>query len=170
MLTNGKYKLMLEPIAYVVFQGVNVAMTATEAALYDQTVNGAMRAMLPTVAFQNLPLSMFLETADLGYPAWNGPKSGVRSNQEIITSLGLGIVRFNETTTPPAVEAFDYEYRVNTEVITAATVRGGQSDPDHPVSVTFRVAGRTIRVDHVYYPEGVAATCMGGTIAYSLWS
>ena len=29
------YKLMLEPIAYVVFQGVNVAMTATEAALYD---------------------------------------------------------------------------------------------------------------------------------------
>ncbi len=31
VLTNGKYKLMLEPIAYVVFQGVNVAMTATEA-------------------------------------------------------------------------------------------------------------------------------------------
>ena len=154
VLTNGKYKLMLEPIAYVVFQGVNVAMTATEAALYDQTVNGAMRAMLPTVAFQNLPLSMFLETADLGYPAWSGPKSGVRSNQEIITSLGLGIVRFNEITTPPAVDAFDYEYRVNTEVITAVTVRGGQSDPDHPVSVTFRVAGKTMRVDHVYYPEG----------------
>ena len=59
VLTNGKYKLLLEPIAYVVFQGVNVAMTATEAALYDQTVNGAMRAMLPTVGFQNLPLSMF---------------------------------------------------------------------------------------------------------------
>ena len=154
VLTNGKYKLMLEPIAYVVFQGVNVAMTATEAALYDQTINGAMRAMLPTVGFQNLPLSMFLETADLGYPAWSGPKSGVRSNQEIITSLGLGIVRFNEITTPPAVDAFDYEYRVNTEVITAVTVRGGQSDPDHPVSVTFRVAGRTMRVDHVYYPEG----------------
>ena len=154
VLTNGKYKLMLEPIAYVVFQGVNVAMTATEAALYDQTINGAMRAMLPTVAFQNLPLSMFLETADLGYPAWSGPKSGVRSNQEIITSLGLGIVRFNEITTPPAVDAFDYEYRVNTEVITAVTVRGGQSDPDHPVSVTFRVAGKTMRVDHVYYPEG----------------
>ena len=154
VLTNGKYKLMLEPIAYVVFQGVNVAMTATEAALYDQTVNGAMRAMLPTVAFQNLPLSMFLETADLGYPAWSGPKSGVRSNREIITSLGLGIVRFNETTTPPAVDAFDYEYRVNTEVITAVTVRGGQSDPDHPVSVTFRVAGKTMRVDHVYYPDG----------------
>ena len=129
-------------------------MTATEAALYDQAGNGVVRAMLPTVAFQNLPLSMFLETADLGYPAWGGPKSGVRSNQEIITSLGLGIVRFNEITTPPAVDAFDYEYRVNTEVITAVTVRGGQSDPDHPVSVTFRVAGKTMRVEHVYYPEG----------------
>ena len=35
VLTNGKYKLLLEPIAYVVFQGTNIAMTATEAALYD---------------------------------------------------------------------------------------------------------------------------------------
>ena len=111
VLTNGKYKLLLEPIAYVVFQGMNVAMTATEAALYDQTVNGTVRAMLPTAGFQNLPLSMFLETADLGYPVWNGPKSGVRSNQEIIASLGLGIVRFNEITTPPAIDAFDYEYQ-----------------------------------------------------------
>ena len=93
VLTNGKYKLMLEPIAYVVFQGGERGNDCHGSCPYDQTVNGAMRAMLPTVAFQNLPLSMFLETADLGYPAWSGPKSGVRSNQEIITSLGLGIVR-----------------------------------------------------------------------------
>lgn len=96
VLTNGDYKLLLEPIVYVVFQGTNVAMTATEAAVYDEITGGAVRAVLPTVAFQNLPLSMFLEVGDLGYPAWNGPKSGVRSNQEVKSSLGLGIVRFNE--------------------------------------------------------------------------
>lgn len=153
-LTNGDYKLLLEPIAYVVFQGVNVAFTATEAALYDETTSGAVRAVLPTVAFQNLPLSMFLEVADLGYPAWTGPKSGVRSSQEVKSSLGLGVVRFNEQTTPPLIDEYDYEYRVNTDVITAVTVSGSQSDPDHPVSVNFRVNGRTMRVNHVYYPSG----------------
>ncbi|MDE6167234.1 MAG: hypothetical protein K2G28_02105, partial [Acetatifactor sp.] len=34
------------------------------------------------------------------------------------------------------------------------TVRGGQADPDHPVSVTFHVGGRTMRVSNVYYPFG----------------
>lgn len=154
ILTDGTYKLLLEPIAYVVFQGGNVAFTATEAALFDEITGGSVRAVLPTVAFQNLPLSMFLEVGDLGYPAWNGPKSGVRSNQEVKSSLGLGIVRFNEQTTPPVIDEYDYEYRVNTEVITSVMVSGGQSDPDHPVSVTFRVGGRMMRVSGVYYPSG----------------
>lgn len=154
VLTNGTYKLLLEPIAYVVFQGGNVAFTATEAALFDEITGGSVRSVLPTVAFQNLPLSMFLEVSDLGYPAWNGPKSGVRSNQEVKSSLGLGIVRFNAQTTPPVIGEYDYEYRVNTEVITSVTVSGGQSDPDHPVTVTFRVNGRTMRVNGVYYPSG----------------
>lgn len=125
VLTCGDYKLLLEPVVYLTYQGVFTAMTATEAALYDLLTGGAVRLVLPTVGFQNLPLSMFLEEADLGYPAWSGPKTGVRTNQEIISSLGLGIVRFNEVTTPPEVTAYDYEYRVNTEVITAVTVSGG---------------------------------------------
>lgn len=154
VLTNGTYKLLLEPIAYVVFQGGNVAFTATEAALFDEITGGSVRSVLPTVAFQNLPLSMFLEVGDLGYPAWNGPKSGVRTNQEVKSSLGLGIVRFNEQTTPPVIDEYGYEYRVNTEVITSVMVSGGQSDPDHPVSVTFHVGGRTMRVSGVYYPSG----------------
>ena len=152
-LTGGRYKLFLEPILYVKFQGTFVAMTATEAALYDEITGGSVRRVLPSIAFQNLPLSMFLETADLGYPAWSGPRAGVRSNQEVKTSLGLGIVRFLEEV-PPEVSVYDYEYRVNTEVITSVTVRGGQSDPDHPVSVTFHVGGRSMTVRGVYYPEG----------------
>ncbi len=155
VLINGEYRLLIEPIAYVTFQGVKLSMTATEAALYDEQTSGAVRAMLPTVGFQNLPLAMFLEVADLGYPAWSGPTTGVRSNHEIKTSLGLGVVRFNEA--PPEVpeaSTYDYEYRTNTEVITSVNVSGGQSDPDHPVSVTFDVGGRSYTVNNVYYPDG----------------
>ena len=32
------------------------------------------------------------------------------------------------------VIAADYEYRVDRDVVTAVTISGGQSDPDHPVT------------------------------------
>ena len=35
-LIGGNYKLLLEPIAYVTFEGVRTAFTATEAAMYNQ--------------------------------------------------------------------------------------------------------------------------------------
>ena len=35
-LTNGGYKLMIEPIMYITYNGVKTAMTANEAALYNQ--------------------------------------------------------------------------------------------------------------------------------------
>lgn len=155
ILINGEYRLLIEPIAYVTFQGVKLAMTATEAALYDEQTGGAVRSRLPSVAFQNLPLAMFLEVADLGYPAWSGPTSGIRSNYEVKTALGLGAVRFNEVPPEaPEVSTYDYEYRTNTEVITSVNVSGGQSNPDSPVSVTFNVGGRSYTVNNVYYPDG----------------
>lgn len=49
--------------------------------------------------------------------------------------------------------AADYEYRVDTDVVTTVTISGGQSDPDHPVSVTFSILGRNYTVNNVYYPE-----------------
>nr|WP_314465118.1 hypothetical protein [uncultured Clostridium sp.] len=154
VLIGGRYKLLLEPIIYVKFQGLYMAMTATEAAMYDELTSGAVRAVLPTSAFQNLPLSMFLEAEDLGYPAWSGPKTGIRTNQEIKTALGLGIVRFKETDIPPEAEDYDYEYRINTDVITSVTVSGGQADPDNPVKVKFNIGSQTYTVSGVYYPEG----------------
>ena len=154
-LINGQYRLLLEPVSYVKFHGNLIAFTATEAALYDEITSGGVRSMLPTAAFQNLPLSMFLEVSDLGYPAWSGPTTGVRSNSEIQSSLGIGIVRFKEAVPEePVIREVDYEYRTNTEVITAVDVSGGQSDPDHPVSVMFQVGERSYTVDHVYYPNG----------------
>ena len=43
-------------------------MTATEAALYNQKSNRTLRSKKPSLTHQNLPLFIFLETLDLGYP------------------------------------------------------------------------------------------------------
>ena len=155
VLTNGQYRLLLEPIAYITFGGIKYAMTATEAALFDRQLNGGLRSKMAALCHKNLPLAMFLETPDLGYPAWDGSTNKAASNADIISFLGLGIVRFNEAEPePPEVTSADYEYRVNTEVITSVTVRGGQADPDHPVTVRFTIGGQTYTVSNVYYPEG----------------
>lgn len=153
VLINGSYKILLEPIAYMTFGGIKYAMTATEAALFDQQLGGGLRSKMASLSHKNLPLAIFLETPDLGYPAWSGSTTTAASDTDIISSLGLGIVRFSEAE-PPEVTTIDYEYRVNTEVITSVTVRGGQSDPDNPVTVKFLIGGQTYTVSSVYYPDG----------------
>ena len=154
LLISGDYRIVVEPLAYLCYNGQQFAMTATEAALYDQVVNGDLRKKLGTLTHKNLPLAIFLEEADLGYAAWSGSRTDKASNGDIISSLGIGIVRFNEVTTPPEPGEYDYEYRTNTEVITSVEVRGGQSNPDKPVSVRFNIQGRTYTVSNVYYPDG----------------
>lgn len=155
VLVNGQYRLLIEPIAYYTYQGVFIATTATEAAMYDEVVSGDLRRKMVSLTHKNLPLAMFLETADLGYSAWGGSRTKAASNAEIKASLGLGIVRFKDAPAEaPEVSTYDYEYRTNTEVITAVNVSGGQSDPDNPVSVIFHVGGRIYTVSNVYYPDG----------------
>lgn len=66
-LVNGDYKIIIEPIAYLNYDGQQFAMTATEAALYDQVVSGDLRYWMGSLTHQNLPLAIFLEEADLGY-------------------------------------------------------------------------------------------------------
>nr|WP_312215890.1 hypothetical protein [Clostridioides sp.] len=154
-LVSGEYKLLLEPIAYYKFEGVMIATTATEAAMYDDLVSGLLRKRMFPLTHKNLPLSMFLEVSDLGYPAWSGSRTTTATNADIKAYLGLGIVRFKDVPTePPIINAYDYEYRVNTEVITAVTISGGQSDPDNPTQVSFNINGTTYNVENVYYPSG----------------
>ncbi len=153
-LISGEYKLVVEPIAYFCYQGLQYAMTATEAALYDQQVSGNLRANMGSLTHKNLPLAIFLRTADLGYPAWSGSRTSHASNSDILSSLGIGIVRFTELPEETEITAYDYEYRVNTEVITSVEVSGGQSDPDNPVSVRFIIEGMSYTVSNVYYPDG----------------
>lgn len=153
-LIGGDYKLIIEPLAAFLYNGTPYVMTATEAALYDQQVSGRLRNKMGSLTHKNLPLALFLETPDLGYPAWGGSRSTHASNSDIISSLGIGIVRFTEITEWPEPSEFDYEYRVDTDVITSVEVSGGQSDPDNPVSVEFLIQGTTYTVSNVYYPEG----------------
>jgi len=140
VLIGGEYKLLLEPFAFYKFEGNMFATTATEAALYDEQTSGLLRRRMVSLTHKNLPLAMFLEVSDLGYPAWGGSKTSAATNADIKSSLGLGIVRF--------------EYRVNTDVITAVRISGGQSDPDSPTRVSFNIGGQTYNVGNVYYPEG----------------
>jgi len=153
-LINGEYKLLLEPIAYYTFQGVMIATTATEAVMYDEKLSGGLRSKMVSLSHKNLPLAMFLEVGDLGYHAWSGSTSTPASNSDIKNYLGLGIVRFKEKPEEPIISTYDYEYRVNTEVITSVVVSGGQSDPDNPTYVSFDIGGRTYNVGNIYYPRG----------------
>lgn len=155
-LISGKYKLLIEPLAYFKYNNVQYCFSATQAALYDQKANGDLRSKMTSLTHQNLPLAMFLETSDLGFIAWGGAKSGRQSNADIINYLGLGIVRFKEL--PPItgdVDAPDVEYRINTDVITAVTLTTSRDlTPDNPASVTFYIDGRSYRVNNIVIPGG----------------
>ena len=145
IFSGGDYKLLLEPMAYYTFQGVMIATTATEAAMYDEQVNGLLRTKMTSLSHKTCHLPCFLK-----WVIWDilhGGKYYKSSiNADIKSSLGLGIVRFTEQPEPPIVSTYDYEYRVNTEVITSVMISGGQSDPDRPTRVSFIIDGRTYNV------------------------
>lgn len=143
-LVSGDYKLLIEPIAYFTYMGIKIAATAHEVALYDQLTNGDLRAKLGNLTHKNLPLAMFLEFDELGFPAWSGTTNSYVSNAQILSSLGLGIVRFNDLEEPPGEhDTPDYEYHTNTDVISAVWVSTGANeiDPDDNARVTFSIPG-----------------------------
>ncbi len=153
-MLSGAYKLLIEPIAYFTHNGKYYAMTATEAALYDQQSGGALRRAMPSLTHKNLPLSMFLEESDLGIGAWSGSVSGKQSNEDIIAYLGAGIVWFDKKREPEGeIEAPDVEYRVDTDVITAIKLETKERlTPDNPATVVFHILGTDYRVENVVAP------------------
>ena len=155
-LITEKYKLLLEPIAYFKHNGVMYAMTAHEAALYDNQTGGALRRTMTSLTHKNLPLAMYLEYSDLGFAAYSGPTNKTCSNDAIIAYLGMGIVRFEEQPPEqPEPTDYDYEYRVDTDVITPVTLyAGSEINPDGPATVTFTIKGSTYRMSNIVIPEG----------------
>ena len=155
-LIGGEYKLFLEPIAYFKHNGVMYAMTAHEAALYDNQTGGALRRTMTSLTHKNLPLAMYLEYSDLGFAAYSGPTNKTCSNDTIIAYLGMGIVRFEEQPPEqPEPTDYDYEYRVDTDVITPVTLyAGSEINPDGPATVTFTIKSSTYRMSNIVIPEG----------------
>ncbi len=163
-LISGDYKLLLEPIAYFTFNSANVGMTATEAAMYDMQLDGDLRSKMASLSHKHLPLSMILEVSDLGYPAWGGSTDARVSNDQIISSLGLGIVRYKEQPPDLEVGATDYEYRTDTEVITPITLSTVRRlTPDNPASVTFSIMGSSYTMSNIVIPAG------GSQVVWCKW-
>jgi hypothetical protein len=150
-------------VAYFKFNSVMYSMTATEAALLDQVKGGGLRSKMVSLSHKNLPLSMFLETADLGFPAWGGSTTKAASNEHIISSLGLGIIRFSEPDPEPPKES-NVKYRCDTEVITAVTLSTGtEKTPKDPAYARFSINGRTYSHTDIYIPED------GSQLAWVKW-
>ena len=179
-LINGQYKILIEPVAYFLFNGNYFAMSAHQAALYDQMLSGGLRAKMVSLTHKNLPLAMFLERAELGYPAWTGTTTKNVSNDTIINYLGLGVVHFTEEPIPeesietPDPEEDDwwygfgwmygvgngnpagpqYAYRTDTDVITSIRVTADQEyNPDNPLSARFVIDGNNYLVEDIVIPE-----------------
>ncbi len=153
-LISGNYKLLLEPIAYLKYANIMFAMTATEAALYNRQTGNDLRRKMVSLTHKNLPLAMFLETSDLGFPAWDGPVTQAQNDDTIIASLGLGIVRFSEPDPEPEKES-DMTYRCDTEVITSVLLTTDtEKTPEGPAYADFSINGHTYSHKDIYIPEG----------------
>lgn len=162
-LISGSYKLVIEPIAYFTHGGRNYAMTATEAALYNQMSGGTLRQKMTSLTHQNLPLSIFLQTADLGYPAWTGTTNSRVSDSEILSALGIGIVSYQDVP-EELLQAPDYTYRVDTDVITSITLTSSvEVNPDDPARVTFSINGSSYTVNDIVIPAG------GSQVVWAKW-
>jgi hypothetical protein len=155
-LTGGDCKLLIEPIAYFTYNGVFMAMTATEAALLDIQSGGDLRSKMAPLTHKNLPLAMFLEKNDANFSAWNGSTTAKATNSDIINYLGVGIVTFKDTPNEIVdIDFPDYTYRTDTDVITSVTVPNGEEhNPDNPITVKFKINGSTYSVGNVVFPAG----------------
>lgn len=99
VLISGKYKLLLEPVVYVVYEGQGYCFSATEIAvfeLYHEPAPGTMKNRIGAITHQNAPLSMFLEYPDIDIPAWSGNTTGKQNASDILRALGIGIISFRD--------------------------------------------------------------------------
>lgn len=122
---------------------------------YDNQAGGSLRKTMTSLTHKNLPLAMFLEYADMGFPAYTGATNKTCSNDTIITYLGMGIVWFTDPPEQPEPTDYDYEYRVDTDVITPVTLyAGSEINPDSPATVSFTINGSTYRMNNIVIPSG----------------
>lgn len=147
----------LLPFWYVLFTSHSykkLMNNEIETGLSNQA-GGSLRKTMTSLTHKNLPLAMFLEYADMGFPAYTGATNKTCSNDTIITYLGMGIVWFTDPPEQPEPTDYDYEYRVDTDVITPVTLyAGSEINPDSPATVSFSINGSTYRMNNIVIPSG----------------
>lgn len=146
-MINGKYKLIIEPVIYLTFQGKYLALTAHEAAKLDMamggtaTTGGELRAKFVSFTHKNLPLAIFLKRKELGIKQWTGSKTERVNNGQILQYLGIGILSFEPEGSEVEVGSGTFQYRPNTDVITSVNVGvdniGDGATSDNPITVQF---------------------------------
>lgn len=145
-LMNDGYVMIIEPIAYLTFNGYRFAMTATEAARYNHAIKDRLRSEMGSLTHCNLPRSMFLQYDDLGISATSLPFAYSRSSDdEIERQLGIGIIRFAvQNQGEDIIAPSEYEYYTNTDVITSFNIKGKGYDitPDSGEYVEFDANGQ----------------------------
>lgn len=144
---KGKYKIAFEPVAYFCYGGSNMAMTATECALYNKflrnnhlkdghaddwfNANGPVMTV-GTLTHSNLPRSAFLETKDLGIQPYKAASSdyyfsgnsNYNSDNCIIRCMGIGVLSAlgkeeDKPDAPLIGSSATAEYHTDTDVYTA---------------------------------------------------
>lgn len=140
-ISEGKYKIAFEPVAYFRYNGQNWAMSATECGLLNKymknyftaawnTTNN-LRALLGPLTHSNLPRSAFLENRDLGISVYSPSTSdyyngnaNYNSDTCIIRCMGIGVLSGEE---PPDDDIGDEgttsaEYHTDTDVYTSFNI------------------------------------------------
>lgn len=166
-LISGKYKLLLEPIVYLTYNGHRFAMTSHEAAMYNEKLgNDDLIWKFQSITHRALPFAMFLTTSDFGFPAYTGSTTTAQKDATIKSKLGLGIVRFKEYVAPvppeepkPETPNIDvvtnsYTYRTDTDVITSFKINSKTDiGNDNSISVTFTILGEKYTVKNIVIPK-----------------
>lgn len=177
----GNYKIIIEPVIYLTFEGSYIAMTAHEAALYDMMLGGTastggeLRTKFVSFTHKNLPLAIFLQKKDLGVNRWTGSKYNRVTNGDILKYLGIGVLSFTDIDNAALDNSVDldigtaaYTYRPNTDVITSVEVSAGSggwgATSDNPITVTF--SGDLIPTTQV---SGIVIPAGGSRLVWFKW-
>jgi hypothetical protein len=164
----GGYLLAIEPIAYFRYNGIDYAMTATEAAIFDEAAGGDLRNKMGPLTHKNLPLSVFLEEAEFTsssnrIDAWTGSRTNSASNENIRKYLGIGFIHYvpGELTEGEAL----FSYPTDTWVVTSfrlcnviwdgsAWVEGGNITSMNPAKAKMDIDGDEYTISNIYIPSG----------------
>lgn len=158
--TLGKYDLAIEPLVFMIWDGVLYGGTVTEIALLAKGKGKSVCTGVATLTHRSAPDSLFLEERheELQYPSLKPPyelqldqssKYYYKNDTIIDSCLGIGIVWFAPPNTPdptPTVYHHIYNLRINAPKGATFTT-GGQTIPLTASNIAKILNGETITVD-----------------------